>query len=286
MEAKEINQDGLQGIDFNIPAKPEILLELELEQCKKYPSMSGIAEVIVKDVALAGSVIKIVNSAAYGQKRHISNIKTAVNMLGIDSILRLVSFFQLRKVLTAKASISLEKFWDTSMQTANMMAITHSYFNKTEHCSREDAYSFGLFRDCGIPLMAIKYDNYKTVLMEANSSPQRKFTDIEESYFPTNHAIVGYFIANTWQLPKFLPELILRHHEQNFTHDKDVTYAQKALYALSKIASNALSKHKYNHDDCEWLLGKEAALGFFQMSDLDYQELEADLIDAYRVLYG
>lgn len=286
MEAKAINQSALQGIDFNIPAKPEILLELELEQSKKYPSMGGIAEVIVKDVALAGSVIKIVNSAAYGQKRHISNIKTAVNMLGIDSILRLVSFFQLRKLLTGKASISLEKFWDTSMQTANMMAIAYSYLNLPENCSREDAYSFGLFRDCGIPLMAIKYANYKSVLMEANNTPQRKFTDVEESYFPTNHATVGYFVANTWQLPKFLPQLILRHHETDFTQDNDVTIEQKALYALSKIAGNALSHHKYSHDDCEWMMGREAALSFFHLSDLDYDELHSDLIDAYRVLYG
>lgn len=41
-----------------------------------------------------------------------------------------------------------------------------------------------------------------------------------------------------------------------------------------------LSTHKYNHEDREWLLGKEAAFGFLQLSDLDYHELEAEMIDA------
>lgn len=43
--------------------------------------------------------------------------------------------------------------------------------------------SFGLLLDCGIPLMTIKFDNYKTVLMETNSTPPRKFIEAEEIYF-------------------------------------------------------------------------------------------------------
>lgn len=172
------------------------------------------------------------------------------------------------------------------METANMVSILLAQLNLESDCPIEDAYAFGLFRDCGIPLMAMKYADYKETLMEANNNPETTFTDIEEAHYQTNHAIVGYFVANSWNLPKSLCQLILRHHEPDFLTSTDSNDLQKNLYALVKIASNALNQYKFMTDDSEWLLAKEPVLDYFGLTDFDYNDVEEDIKETFRVQFG
>lgn len=48
---------------FQIPVKPEILIEIQQEQSKPDPSPTIIAAIIAKDVALSAAVLKTVNSS-------------------------------------------------------------------------------------------------------------------------------------------------------------------------------------------------------------------------------
>ncbi|OUR65295.1 hypothetical protein A9Q79_03045 [Methylophaga sp. 42_25_T18] len=272
---------------FQIPAKPQALADLQLEQAQPDPSPNAFAEVISKDVALSANVLKTVNSPVFGLNRTITDIKQAAMLLGCDNISNLVSFFQLQTAFDGKnSSISHEKYWDTAMETANMMSILLAQMNLQSECPIEDAYAFGLFRDCGIPLMAMKYADYKETLMEANNHPEAIFTDIEEEHYQTNHAIVGFFVANSWNLPKSLCELILRHHESDFLDASDANDLQKKLYALVKIAGNALNQYKFMTDDSEWLLAKESVLDFLGLTEFDHHDIEEDIKENFRTQFG
>ena len=285
----DINETNAQQIinSFQIPAKPQALADLQLEQAMPNPSPTAFAEVISKDVALSANVLKTVNSPLFGLNRRITDIKQSVMLLGCDNISNLASFFQLKTAFNDKKSaISHEKYWDTAMETANMVSILLAQLNLQNDCPVEDAYAFGLFRDCGIPLMAMKFADYKETLIEANNHPETVFTDIEEAHYQTNHAIVGYFVANSWNLPKSLCELILRHHEPDFLNSTDSSDLQKNLYALVKLASNALSHYKFMIDDSEWLLAKESVLEYFGLTEFDYNDLEEDIKDAFRTQFG
>ncbi len=274
---------------FQIPVKPEVLIELQQEQAKENQNINAIAEVIAKDVALSANILKTINSPIFGLNRTITDIKQSVIMLGIDSVSNIASFFQLKnasKPGDKKAAISHEKYWDTAMQTANMVGILIEQLNLKNNCPFEDAYALGLFRDCGIPLMAMKFPDYKEILIEANTHPQQEFTIIEESHYQTNHAVVGYFVARSWNFPQNICELILRHHEPRYLEDSSVTPQQKDLYALIKIASNALSQYIYMKDDTEWYLAKESVLGYLGLSEPDYQDIEDDSKETFRTQFG
>jgi len=284
----DIDQEKAKKITrgFQIPVKPQILAELQDEQAKPEPSPNAFAEVIAKDVALSAYILKTINSPIFGLNRSIVDIKQSVIMLGTDNITNIASFFQLQNTFNGKSSISNEKYWDTAMETANMMAILLEQLNLKDNCPLEDAYAFGLFRDCGIPLMAMKYADYKEVLMEANANPDSLFTDIEENRYQTNHAVLGYFIASSWNLPKNLCELILRHHETDFLEATDSDNLQKELFALAKIACNALSQFKFMTDDAEWFLAKESVLGHLGLSEPDYQDIEDDAKELFRIKFS
>jgi HD-like signal output (HDOD) protein len=285
----DINKKNAQQIinSFQIPAKPQALADLQLEQAMPDPSPNAFAEVISRDVALSANVLKTVNSPLFGLNRTITDIKQSVMLLGCENISNLASFFQLKSAFDGnKSAISHEKYWDTAMETANMVSILLDQLNLQSDCPVEDAYAFGLFRDCGIPLMAMKYADYKETLIEANNNPDKVFTDIEEAHYQTNHAIVGYFVAKSWNLPKSLCELILRHHETDFLNSTDSSDLQKNLYALVKFAGNALNQYKFMVDDSEWLLAKDPVLEYFSLTEFDYKDLEEDLKESFRTQFG
>ena len=271
---------------FQIPVKPEILIEIQQEQAKSYPSPNVIAQIIAKDVALSASVLKSVNSPVFGLKRRITDISQSVILLGSRNVSNLITFFELKKGFGKHSSISHEKYWDLAMETANVMVLLLESLGSKIKCVSEDAYAFGLFRDCGIPLMAMKYADYKTVLIEVNKQTETVTTEIEDNYYQTYHASVGYFVARSWHLPKSLCDLILRHHEPEFLRASDASSEQKDLYALAKLASNILSQYHAMKDKAEWNLVKDSVLGHFGMSDMDYSEIQEDIKETFMIKFG
>ena len=79
---------------------------------------------------------------------------------------------------------------------------------------------------------------------------------------------------------------MLRHHEADFINDDSVTDSQKDLYCLIKIASKAATRYKYGKIDAEWPMVKESVLARLGMSDIDYDDMMADLLDEYHSQYG
>jgi HD-like signal output (HDOD) protein len=285
MDVKQLKAEEIIS-KFSIPPKPTVLTALQQELNKTDPDPVDYADIISQDVALSAVVLKTVNSPMFALKRELSDIRQAVVLLGADKLNNLVTFFALRQSFSGKSVISLEKFWDNTMEVATMSRFVLNYLADRCEVEADELYALGLFRDCGIPLMAMKYQDYREVLLEANHSLNHSFTEIEDGHYGTNHAIVGYFVASSWNLPKSLSELILRHHDTDFLSDNLVSETDKDLYALIKIASAAATRYKYGTVDSEWPLTREQVLTHFSLSDLDFQEMLADLLDEYEMQFG
>lgn len=285
MDVKQLKAEEIVA-KFSIPPKPTVLIALQQELTKTDPDPVDYADIISRDVALSAVVLKTVNSPMFALKRELSDIRQAVVLLGADRLNHLVTFFALRQSFSGKSVISLEKFWDNTMEVATMSRFVLNYLADRCEVEADELYALGLFRDCGIPLMAMKYSNYRDVLSEANHSTHHCFTEIEDGHYGTNHATVGYFVASSWNLPKELCELILRHHDPEFLSDRLVSESQKDLYALIKIASMAATRYKYGSVDSEWPLTREQVLTHFSLSDLDFQEMQADLLEEYEMQFG
>ncbi|MCG5514115.1 HDOD domain-containing protein [Ectothiorhodospira shaposhnikovii] len=272
--------------DFEIPARPDILTEIQRLRSLPDVALNQFADLIARDVGLSAGVLKMVNSPLFGRSRQITDIHNAVALLGIHSITQLVASQKLRQSITGRACISLEKFWDTATQTAQTMLLLRNHLNLHRTCPADDAYSFGLFRDCGIPIMAIKYPDYRSVLMAANQNPDRVFTEVEEDHYPTNHAVIGYYVASSWNLPQTMTQLILRHHDPSFLDDRQVGRSQKDLYAISKLAANILSQVKQGSDDCEWPAVSIRVLDHLGLTEYDHDVLQADLSEELILRHG
>ena len=278
-----ISPEELELVDkaftgFHIPSKPDLLNQMEEILKAEEPDMIALADLIAADLGVSSVVLKTINSPYYGMSRTISEIKQAVMLLGMEVIRALVVGVILRKAYDKPSCISLERFWDSTTEIANAMVfIGNRIKDKT---SLEKLYTVGLFQNCAIPAFAIKYPDYKDVLAYIDHHHEVSPTDVEEQHYGTNHATMGYYIANAWGLPREICCVILNHHESSFLLEEEDEEA-KLMYATLKVAENVVNKIKRFKDTSEWADIGKMSLETLHIDEEDLEDIEDDLSEIF-----
>jgi HD-like signal output (HDOD) protein len=277
----EYIQQVLQGI--SVPPQPQIMVDLQMEQVMPSPDLRAIAKLISQDPGLSGALLKLVNSPFFGLTNRIASIQQAVNLLGCNTVINLINAQSIRGELTDEAIVTLNRFWDTAQDVA-MTCLTLA--KRIGYHSPDEAYTLGLFHNCGIPLMLKRFPNYMTVLEEAYASAtdERRIVDTENRLLNTNHAVVGYFTAKSWNLPLHLCEAIASHHNALaiFTEDSSRDAQLKTLLAILKMAEHICASHRVlgnQSDDFEWQSIEQMVLEYVGLSEYDFENLRESIRD-------
>lgn len=159
----DLTEEQIQTIlkGTHIPPQPQIMVDLQMEQLMPDPCLDNIGKLISQDVGLSGKVLKTVNSASFGLANNITSIKQAVSILGSKSIINLVNALSIRGELSNDDIVALGGFWDNAMKIADACAAIAKLIGYAEP---DEAYSLGLFHNCGIPLLMQRFENYQTIL--------------------------------------------------------------------------------------------------------------------------
>ncbi|REL31880.1 HDOD domain-containing protein [Thalassotalea euphylliae] len=263
------------GRGFSVPAQPSLLLELQEKVKQGEPNLDEIAELIAQDISVSAKVLKTINSPLYGLSRKIADIPKSVKYIGLNGIVSLVTSDLIRKSFNQQGcSISLESFWDNASNIANTAVFIGQKLRR--RIAKEKLFTLGLFHDCGIPVMAIKYNNYQQVLDFAEKNPSEVITKIEEKAYQVSHATIGYYVATSWRLPTDICQLILRHHERDFLAKLDGSETQLA-FAILKMAENIVHQHKYFRPSSDWQYLQDSIFTVLDCDEYDYQDLLEDL---------
>ncbi len=258
---------------FHIPVKPEILTKLQHVMSKRDSSIADEALVIAQDVGLSSAILKTVNSSFFGLRKKVSDIHQAACFLGMDILNDLVTALLFKSSFDGIPScITLERYWDDANEVASAMIFISKNINTP--LPIECLYSIGLFHDCGIPALSNKFDDYKDVLIAANTSGQSSVT-LEESKYQTNHAVVGYFIASSWNLPHIVCNIVLNHHEMDFL-TQSTSLDEKLGYATLKLAENLVERKKRDAVSFDWEELNHALLTVLNLTTDQYIDLEKE----------
>jgi HD-like signal output (HDOD) protein len=274
--SQEQVQKILQGI--SIPPQPQIMVDLQMEQLMPDCDIDSIAKLISQDIGLAGSVLKTVNSPFYGLSNKITSITQAVNLLGVNSVVNLVNGLSIRGELSDDQIVAMGKFWDTSMEVAMAAA---AIAKQIGFPSSDEAYTLGLFHNCGIPLLMMRFKNYPEVLKEAYSRESERIIDVENEQIQTNHAVVGYYVAKSWNMPTYICQAIHEHHNiSKALEDEQSDPKKKTLLAILKMAEHICGSYRSLGDqdvDYEWDNISESVLLYVGMSQYDFDSLEQQI---------
>lgn len=273
-------------VNIVIPPCPKIVLAMVEEGRSEDPDLGKLDKLISGDVGLAGAVIKTANSPYYGLNRKVEAVKQAIIILGIRSVTNIVTLLSLQKAL-AVPSGTLDRFWDRSHYHAIACARLAKHLR---FISTDGAYTFGLFNDCGIPILIQRFPDYKETLRLANSA-DRPFVEVENERHNTSHALVGSILAHSWHLPDIICHAIRDHHvlEPLYDMTSEARGDVAALAAISLIADFLVNDFLGAKQESEWELHGAQAMQFLGFGEEELAEIKVDINDdleaarAYRL---
>ncbi len=275
----------LNGI--HVPPQPQILVDLQMEQALPEPDLRRIAALIAKDVGLSGTMLKFVNSPFYGLANKISSIEQAVALLGINTVINILNGLAIKGEMSDENIIELTKFWDTANDIAMVCA---AIAKKIGYPTPDEVYTLGLFHNAGIPLMIKKFKDYVVIMEKAYAGQHERIIDLENEKFSTNHCVVGYYVAKSWNLPLNICQVISEHHNthQVFKDKDGRNQQQKTLLAILKIAEHICGNYRIlgmQDSDPEWEGNEDAILEYVGLTNYDIDDMKETFTDMGITVY-
>lgn len=257
-----------------IPPRPTILTELMAERTKPEPDMRKVVSLISSDVSISAAMLKTVNSPLYGLRSKVASVQQAIQFLGLKNVANLLTGLVLKNSFAGSAQ-TMERFWESA---AHVAMISHSLAGMLPGVPKDEAYTFGLFRDCGIPAMMLKFPDYKDTLAEANSSRNESFTDIEVRKHGVAHTTVGSVMAKSWYLPDMISSAILNHHNHDiFGETAEDSIDVATLVAVIRLAEHISHTFLRMSEDADWDALRPLIFDYLGLSEGEYEDLKENI---------
>lgn len=261
-------------LDVGIPPCPVILDRFMAEMRRDEPDFGKLGNIIGTDVGLSAGLIKTANSPYFGMRQRVRSVNEAITILGLKTSSNAVAGIILRNAFPHVHN--LERFWDASARIAHLSGWLAHHFN-LRGLRADECYTFGLFRDCGIPALLGRFPHYEKVLMAANSDAKQSFIEVENAALPTNHAMVGCILAQNWWLPEEICLAIRNHHDVMALESvaSNLPMQSRQLIATAQLAEHIVQRHLDLSLTQEWV-----KLGAASLHILDIDEARLDVLYA------
>lgn len=197
-----------------LPEFPENITAVNRLISDPNSKMSDIAMKISNDVSLTGELLKMVNSAAYSLATPCQSIGDAVKIVGLRGIKNLLFSIGSMKSLVADSSESNKKLWDHSYKVGFFAYNLARNFcrGSDERGFIDDSYVCGILHDMGKILFANAHPDVLEKIKNLCIQRGIPASLFEGLIAGVNHGAVGALIAEKWNFPDVLVNIIRYHH--------------------------------------------------------------------------
>lgn len=288
LSERKNNQDlilsKMNRID-SLPTLPSIATHVMMIASNPDASAQDLTDVIMNDPSLTSALLKIVNSAFYGFPQKIGTVKQAVVLLGTGEVVALAFGLSTAKLFAAshlKGVYSPKDLWRHSMCTG---LIAENLCKGFPEYRKLGVFTAGLLHDFGKILLIDHFPElYGQVHVDVRKH-ELPLYDLEDEKFGLNHAVIGEYLASSWNLPEPLVQAISFHHHPAAAS----SYAQLAAiigladylyYGVSELGD---LEHELTSFPCELTSSHWTFLGQL-FSGLNTEMLESMIQDALEVI--
>ncbi len=178
-------------------------------------SCGALATLIEQDPVLAGSVLRLANSAHYSSRTAVTSIASAINLIGIDRLRNVVtalSVSQMWKKLPSAEGWSTADFNEHGLATAILAA---SLADEIRNDFAEGAFLAGLLHDVGklLIVMAVPADYRQIVQLYEEEPGKRSWIQCEREVLDTDHAVLSALALEEWKVTEPIRQAVAWHHE-------------------------------------------------------------------------
>jgi HD-like signal output (HDOD) protein len=194
-----------------LPAFPRTYRALNAALMNPAVGVKDVAAIVEQDVGLCAKLLQLVNSAFFGLSRRVTNIETAVSLLGTNMIKNVVMSLEVfRDAPKSNQVFSSELLQQHSFCTGSLAKALVKDARQAE-----DAFMAGVLHDVGeLVLLTGIPDTFGKIASCAAEVKMQRF-EIENEELQVTHAGVGAYLLGIWGLPYSIVEAVAYHHEPN-----------------------------------------------------------------------
>jgi len=165
----------------------------------------SLAEILNRDPALAGHVLRVANSSSYAPAEPIVSLQQAISRLGLRTLGQIAFAIALgsRVFRVPGHDAWVRELWRHSTLTAGWAR----EISRARRCNGEGAFLCGLLHDVGAPvLLQAAVD----LLERAKCKAERAAL---EPIVVELHGPAGARLAEAWKMPPWIAQAMLHHHD-------------------------------------------------------------------------
>ncbi len=222
-----------------------------------------ISHEVCQDQVLSARIIRQCNSVSINPGMKVDSVEKALIRIGEKHLLLIALSLSLENFISSEShgySLCKGGIFHHSVWTAN---ICRYLAEATGNASPDIAYTAGLLHDIGKVVLDQFMNNVHPLFYRQFQAINGDLTVLEKELFGIAHTEAGYRLAARWDMPEFITETILHHHEP----EKAPRAAELAhlVYTADLISSRFLLGLEIEKMDTTRLRASLDAIGF----DLD-----------------
>jgi diguanylate cyclase (GGDEF)-like protein len=251
-------------MSVNFPSPPGVATHIiELAQDPDI-EMGKVAKALSMDSALSTKILRIANSPLYAQRRKSENLRQALVVLGLNATLTLALSFSLVKSLRGgKANgLSYGLYWRRALLAATA---ARALGDAMHHSLAEEIFLAALLQDVGM----LALDKAVPDLYADGEALQRNHAALaqhEEKRLQVDHAYVGGWLMQGWNLPERLHRAISHSHQLDLNPTEDAAQIFDRCIALSGTVADLFLLDPEQRQFAEVALCAERSLGLDKMA--------------------
>lgn len=261
----------------DLPQFPQNIEKLNKLLDSDDSKISDIANQISNDVALTGELLKTVNSAAFALQTPCSSISDAVKMIGTRGIKNMLYSIGSLNIFAAQTKKN-EDLWKHSYQVAFYSYNLAKNFCKSDNSVVEDSFVCGLLHDMGKVIFETNCPEYLENVKKICKDKITSLDLFEKIISGVNHGEIGAKIAEKWNFPESIINVIRFHHSPG-----NAPEAAKTLTTIIYIAD--LMVHYHNSDIQYSQIDKNILKQFNITCESQFQQIAEKLKNVFENSY-
>jgi len=202
--------DAIESIQ--LPSFPQVLHRFLNAVNDDQVTLSELATMAGQDPALSARILTVANSPAMRRVEEVKSLDKCLVVLGTRLMRTLSACLAIQSVFartTGDLDYNLTGFWAHSLLTAEL---AYAIASHVEYPDVEEAYLTGLLHDIGQLLLLGGMSDRYGILLD-RSADEAALRNTEDSLLGTDHAAVGAWLVDQWQLSSSMADAVLFHHK-------------------------------------------------------------------------
>lgn len=200
-----------------VPSLPEVVTRIAQATQDPTADARSITALVVKDPAIAGKMLQMVNSVFYGLNEPVRDLGQAVSILGFKTIRSIaLSIGVMNAFQQQNACFNMKRFWTHSAVAAG---VSRLIAQRAWVMEPELAFIAGLLRSVGRALLAQNAPDEMRAIIAVAQEYRLSFHDAAREVIRTDDAEIGAWLVNLWELEPLLSRIVADRYNLDGAQD-------------------------------------------------------------------